>query len=279
MIPLTKADRPAITAFLRAHIATSMFPLANLRNYGMAGDHPRALRIWGQWQAGALTDVLAVSEEGVVFPQCPTSPWGVVKAIMAGMTVKGILGEGTQVAGLRKALGLPPSTGVDVEEPLYHLPLHDLVMPDCAGFSLRPLSDAPRDLITRWRADYIAEGLQMPGEDPLVQAASDVECYLAKGSHRVLMQGEVPVAMTGFNATLPEAVQVGGVYTPPPARSQGLARRAVALHLTEARASGATTAILFAASPEACKAYEAIGFTRIGSYHMCLYPEPQLVHV
>ena len=277
MFLLTEADRPAIEAFLRKHIATSMFPLANLRRHGMGGDHFRAMQFWARKEAGAITDLLPVSQEGAVFPQCPTGPWEAVRDALSGMSVKGILGDAGQVAALRKSLELTAMPGIDAEEPLYRLPLADLIVPDCTEFTLRPLSDAPRDLIVGWRAAYIAEVLPMPGEDPAEKAQSDVAGYLAADSHRALFQGDTPVAMTGFNATLPEAVQIGGVYTPPALRSQGLARCAVALHLAEARANGVETAILFAASPQASKAYEAIGFQRIGSFTICMYEEPQVI--
>ena len=84
--------------------------------------------------------------------------------------------------------------------------------------------------------------------------------------------------MTGFNAVLPEHVQVGGVYTPPEGRNRGYARRAVAIHLAEARASGVRHAVLFAASAAAARAYEAIGFQRDGSFALALYDTYQVIH-
>ena len=118
----------------------------------------------------------------------------------------------------------------------------------------------------------------MPGEDSEQKAKDDIESYIAANSHRVLYRGDTPVAMTGFNAVLPEAVQIGGVYTPPAARSRGLARTAVAMHLQEARSRGVAHAILFAASPQACKAYEAIGFARTGDFTILFYEEPQVIY-
>lgn len=278
MIRAMTDDRPAIEAFLKRHIATSMFPLSNLRRYGMSGGHPRAMKFWARWEAGAITDLLPVSEEGMVFPQCPNGPWGDVKAALAGATVKGMLGHARQVAELRVALALPESDALDTEEPLYELALTDMRLPDCWGFALRPLADAPRDLIIDWRYAYLKEVLPMPGEDTDQKARDDVESYLAADTHRVLYEGDVPVGMTGFNAVLPEAVQIGAVYTPPQGRSKGLARRAVAMHLQEAQAAGVKNAILFAASPQACKAYEAIGFTRTGRYTILVYEEPQVIY-
>lgn len=65
-------------------------------------------------------------------------------------------------------------------------------------------------------------------------------------------------------------VQVGGVYTPPALRSRGYARCAVAGSLLAARAEGAERAILFTNNPAAVRAYEALGFARIGEYALVL---------
>ena len=278
MILATVADRAAVEAFLTKHIATSMFPLSNLRSHGMSGGHARAMQFWVRWKAGQIVDLLPVSDEGMIFPQCPNRPWGDARAVLAGTAVKGMLGDASQIAELREVLGLPAQGGLDNEEPLYELPLADLQLPDCAGFTLRPLKDAPRDLVIAWRCAYLKEVLPMPGEDFDAKAVQDIDSYIAADSHRVLYEGETPVAMTGFNATLPEAVQIGAVYTPPNDRSRGLARRAVALHLQQAIAQGVNHAILFAASPQACKAYEAIGFRRTGDYTILVYKEPQVIY-
>ncbi len=79
--------------------------------------------------------------------------------------------------------------------------------------------------------------------------------------------------MTGFNATVDDLVQVGGVYTPPEGRGRGLARRAVALHLQEAREKGARRGILFANDPSAIAAYRAVGFRPIGRFVLIMFKE------
>jgi predicted GNAT family acetyltransferase len=66
--------------------------------------------------------------------------------------------------------------------------------------------------------------------------------------------------MTGFNAQTADIVQIGGVYTPPPLRSRGHARRAVALHLAEARDRGVRAPRSLRSGAAAARAYEAIGF-------------------
>ena len=280
MILAAPEDQPAIAAFLIARIETSMFPLSNLRRYGMAGGHPRAMRFWLGWKDGQITDALGMSEEGMVFPQCPGGPWGEAAVVLAGRPVKGILGHAGQVAALRRFLALDPDAeALDTVDPLFTLPLDDLIVPDVTDYSLVPLNETQRDIATAWRAAYITEVMPIPGEDPQTKAALDIAMYLSSDSHRVLLKGDAPVAFTGFNADMPEAVQVGGVYVPPALRKQGVARRAVALHLAEARARGIGTGVLFAASDNAARAYTAIGFRRAGDYAVLVYETPQVPFV
>lgn len=81
--------------------------------------------------------------------------------------------------------------------------------------------------------------------------------------------------MTAFNARLPEIVQVGGVWTPPELRGRGYARCVIAAHLRVARRSGADRAILFTDEENlpAQRAYEALGFSEIGTYGLAFLEE------
>ena len=84
------------------------------------------------------------------------------------------------------------------------------------------------------------------------------------------------VACTGFNANLTEAVQVGGVWTPPELRGRGYGRCVVAQSLLDVRAEGVEKGILFTGDQNvpAVKAYAALGFKRIGDYRLLLLQEP-----
>ena len=279
MIRATEADRPEVEAFLMAHVATSMFPLSNLARHGMAGGHRLAMNFWIARRDGAVSDVLGVTEEGIIMPQCPTGPWGEVAAVLSGRKLLGLLGHAGQVAAIRHFSQFPDAPALSEVEPAYRLTLAEMRMPDTEGYHLEPITEATRETVTGWRKAYLEEVLPVPGEDTAAKASSDIASYIANDSHRVLMQGGTPVALTGFNATLPQVVQIGGVYTPPEARSRGLARRAVALHLEEARGRGVREALLFAASPQACRAYEALGFTRNGDFAIHVFSEPQVPHV
>jgi predicted GNAT family acetyltransferase len=112
------------------------------------------------------------------------------------------------------------------------------------------------------------------GPEARAKAEVDIASYMAQDSHRLLLHEGRPVALTGFNATLPGMVQIGGVYTPAPLRGRGYARRAVALHLAEAHAKGATRAVLFAASDAAARAYQAIGFRGAQDFTLFLLATP-----
>jgi predicted GNAT family acetyltransferase len=132
------------------------------------------------------------------------------------------------------------------------------------------MEDLP--LLAAWNLAYNLEVLG--GED---SEATRKETYHAakstieRGLQRLLITDDRIVAQSNFNAAITDAVQIGGVYTPPCERGRGFARRAVAAHLAEAFAGKAKHAILFSASEPASKAYRAIGFECIGEYQIVLF--------
>jgi len=222
MIRVDDADREALVDFMFAHAPILMFPLTNLTRYGMGGGHPRAINAWVTKDGDKITDVLTISEEGIVFPCCPTEKWDEAVQVIKGRKIKGFLGEGQQVAALRH--------------------------------------------------------LDAPAKEAKDRATAEITAYITKDSHRVLFKDGVPVSMTGFNAELPEIVQVGGVFTPPALRSRGFARIALAMHLLEVSVDGVSQAVLSAANEAAARAYVALGFERSGSFAIAIYEDPQIAH-
>lgn len=278
MIRVQDADREALVDFMFAHAPILMFPLTNLTSYGMGGGHPRAINAWVAKDGDKITDVLTVSEEGFVFPCCPNGDWDAVAQVVRGRKIKGFMGEGQQVAALRYATGLRRKADLDAVEPAYVLDIAQMVMPDTTGFSLHPLTAVPMELLVDWRTDYQITTLDAPPDAARDRAMREMTTYLAKDSHRVLFKDGVPVSMTGFNAELPEIVQIGGVYTPPDMRSRGFARIALAMHLSEVSVDGITQAVLSAANEAAARAYVALGFERTGSFAIAIYEDPQIAH-
>ena len=266
----TEADE--IAAFLAAHEATSMFLLGNLLRYGMRGGHPYAIGAWtlrdGQ---GAITDVAAQTRRGFLNPQCPTAPWPALRRALAGQRLAGVVGPASQVRPLVAALGLAGApTRVDKDEPFLQLDLSDLTVPEGPG-RLVPIAQAPRAALLDWIAAYEVETLGQPAAMSAMTAQTVLDRYVQSRSHVVLMDGAVSLAMTGFNAVTGRTVQIGGVYTPPARRGQGHARRALALHLAEARASGVRTSVLSASGEPALCAYRALGYREIDRWALVFF--------
>ncbi len=272
-----EADLPKIERFLLQHVQTSMFPLANLRDYGLRGSDPRAVNMW------LLGDdpraVFSITNEGMVLMQCPDCTDAEILAALAlirGRALFGLASEATQARRLMQLAGWErrPAT-LNSDEPGFSLELDQIVLPESSGARLVPLNELDRGVTEKWRTDYLIEAMDFDHHRASKQAATDWAAYTARDSHRVLLIEDQAVAMTGFNARLPDAVQIGGVYTPPELRGRGYARLAVALHLLEARAAGVNRAVLFAASDSAARAYMAIGFKPAGQFSLILFKNPK----
>ena len=254
-----------------------MFPLTNLREYGLSGDAAQRQDLWLTRQGGQVTDVLALSRSGLVLPVLPSAHYAAAADVLAGLSVTGIIGRQDWARGMQNACGLTGPFTLNRDEPHFALHLTALQMPQGAG-QIVPLAQAPADTIKSWIHAYMIEALDTPKAQADVEVFTRYDRYVAANSHVVLMDGTQPLAMCGFNARLPQIVQVGGVYTPPALRGQGHARRALGQHLAQARAAGVQQAVLFAASETAASTYRALGFEQIGLWTLVLLAEPQVVH-
>ncbi|WP_282169860.1 GNAT family N-acetyltransferase [Ruegeria atlantica] len=271
------ADVPKIDRFLFEHIQTSMFPLANLRDFGLRGSDPRAVNLWILGDGPRA--VFGITNEGMVLPQCPECSDNELShaiRLIRGRKLFGLAAEATQAGRIMQLAGWEdrPAT-LNSDEPGFSLDLNRLVMPDATGAKLVPLDELDRSITVGWRQDYLIEAMGFDPERAQPQAQKDIAAYIERDSHRALLMDNQPVGMTGFNSRLPEVVQIGGVYTPPDLRGHGYARLAVALHLREAHSNGATRAVLFAASDAAARAYIAIGFRPAGHYSLILFKNPE----
>ena len=236
----------------------------------MAGGHPFAVTMWLARQGGKITDILTHSDGGMVMPVLPSGDYAAAACTLQGREIEGIIGPRDWARCLETALGLTSAPkSLDHDEPHFALALSDLTLPDGPG-QIVPMSDAPADLIKSWMLDYQLATLNTPPDRATLRVQDSYATYTTNRSHVVLMDEGTPLAMTGFNAQLPDIVQIGGVYTPPHLRGQGHARRAVALHLAQVRTRGVRRATLFSASDMAARAYRAIGFRQIGDWSLIL---------
>jgi len=271
----TVDDLPALTAFLRRHEATSMFPLSNLAGAGLNGAGPYGMRFW---VTGDVSGAIGLTNGGMLQPQWPgAADWAAARVVLAGAEVAGVIGPAGQVTALVAALGLGAAEARLIStEPGFVLDLKDLIVPKGPGV-LAGLDAAEPAVLYAWRAAYLTGVTGTPPDRAAELGQRDIEQFRAAGRHRLLLEDGAHVAMCGFNATLPDVVQVGGVYVPPDLRGRGRARRVVALHLAEARARGVGRARLFAVSEQAARAYRAIGFGPADPVGLVLFAEPQQV--
>jgi predicted GNAT family acetyltransferase len=274
-------DAPAFESFLGPRADSSLFLLGNARRAGLADrGQPFEGTYAGAFEDGRLAAVAAHFWNGIVAVQAPAHLPEVVSCAVgaSGRAVAGLTGPHDQVVAARGALGATArQTAIEAPEGLFVLDLAKLLVPE----SLRSRAvrcRRPREeeigLLAAWRAAYRREVLDEPAGAANDDAArDDVRALHGSGSHFVLEvpgQGP-PVSYSAFNASLPEIVQVGGVWTPPERRGRGYARAVVAGSLLEARAKGVCRAVLFTSNPMARRAYEALGFRRVGEYGLVIF--------
>ncbi len=281
---LGAGDAGGLEAFLRAHIETSMFMLSNARAAGFEDEGRRLEATYvGALIGDRVVAAAALAWNGMMMVQAPQGHLGAVAREawrLSGRALTGISGAGEQVAGVRQELGLEARpTRIAGEELLFALDLSALVMPEALSSGrgrVRRAEVADLEALSRWRVAYQVETLG-EREVPAVRSSAreGVEAGIARGQLWVLEhEGEV-VAMSAFNAALPECVQIGGVYTPPGLRGRGFGRAVVAGSLVEASGEGVTRSVLFTGRENvaAQAAYRALGYEERGVFGLVLFEE------
>lgn len=277
---LGPGDEARLEAFLLLHADASMFLRSNARAAGLADTGETFSATWVAEDSGGETrGVAAHCWNGVLVLQAPAGPERVAREAVArsGRRVTGIGGPWDQVVAARTALGLDEAPASLVHRAdLFALDLGALAVPPMLSerrVVCRPAEGGDLGLLVPWRVAYSVETLGQKESEALVDASRrDMADLFGGGNAFVLTDGEAVVSFSGFNARLPDSVQVGGVYTPPALRGRGYARCAVAGSLLSVRREGVGRAILFTETDNlpARRAYEALGFAVVGDYGMIL---------
>jgi len=278
---LRPGDEAALDAFLREHAASSMFLRSNLRAGGVEdrGEVHQA-RYAGLFLGVGLVAVAAHCWNGSLLLQAPISVERVAAAAVgaSGRSVRWLLGPAAQVEAVRRSplLAGRAAARASIEE-LMRLNLDRLRVPPALGtgqLRCRRGTAGDYDRLTQWRIAYEEEAFCRAVTPALErEARSEMEARCSSGALFVLESAQEPVAMCGFNARLPDTVQLGGVFTPRPLRAQGFGRAVAAGALLAAREEAATTAILFTGveNAPALRAYRSLGFERVGDYALALF--------
>ncbi|MFS0516739.1 GNAT family N-acetyltransferase [Nostoc sp. UIC 10607] len=281
---LQPGDEVSLEAFLLQHTDTSMFLRSNWRTAGLLDE---GARFQGTYVAAYIDEtIVAVAAHfwnGMVIVQAPVHLPEVVQAVVAqsGRVISGISGPAAQVEATKSILGLSNRpTQLNEPEILFSLTLRDLQIPQAlaaAKLQCRLPHPEELELLTEWCAAYNVETLGQTDTLSLRPACRVViEARQAMAMHWVLLAGDTPVSYSAFNASLPDIVQIGGVWTPPALRGQGYAKSVVASSLLDARSQGVERAILFTGhnNQSAQAVYRGIGFLPTGEkYGLVLFED------
>jgi predicted GNAT family acetyltransferase len=283
---LHDADFDAATAFLANHAATCMVLRGNLRTAGIERRrHPLSGNWFGEVAPdGGISAIVAQFGNGNVFVEAGDQK-AIPKALTAAFVadplkpVAGVFGDADAAQDMLCQLGLEDAPyAVNASDVLYELDLSNLIVPQNAradDFQMVDAEKIDRNTLLRWLRAYEIEALgaeDSPSLDSKI-ASRLVHALDARTMWGLIVDGKA-VSLSGFNATLPDMVQVGPVWTPLEERSNGYARILVAKTLLAVRARGVKRAILSTDSEAAARAYEALGFKKIGQYRLALFSSP-----
>jgi len=281
---LKPGDEAALEAFCLPRLATSMFLIGNARQSGLAyNGEPFTGHYVAAFENDRIVGLAAHYWNGVLILQAPVQLEALCRAALhtSKRALGGLIGPHEQVVAARAALDLDnAATKMDSKEKLYSLNLDALIVPESlrtGRVTARYAEQRDVESLARFRVEYGVETLGDEETEALWKAErAGSERAIAAGVTWILEDGGAPVATSAFNTRIDEAVQIGGVWTPPEFRSRGYARCVVAQSLLDARAGGAKQAILFTDEDNipAQKAYASLGFQHIGDYHILLLAEP-----
>lgn len=276
-----ESDVETLSAWLNQHQETTMFIRNNLYHSGITWqDAPFHGDYFCAFENQQLTGVLVHYWNGNVMMQADNVP--ALSALVEEMErhrtrpIAGVLGDDTQASFVIDKLGLHTSLfAVNYQEKLFSLGLEHIMAPQAIhahNYSLKAVQDCDSDVIKQWMVAYNIEALGDDANDPNLEESVSKDMQDSRlGQNRwVLFVDDTPVSLCGFNASLPDMVQIGPVYTPPSFRNKSFARIAVYLCLKQAAARQVKRAILFTNDNAAIRAYEALGFDQIGRYRLAL---------
>jgi GNAT superfamily N-acetyltransferase len=276
---LVPGDEEVLESFLVAHRDSSMFLRSNVRRAGVAyrGQQFEATYT-AAFRQNEIVGVIAHSWLGMLLIQAPEHLAELTRACVehSQRAVTALSGPRDQTREALAVLGLDLAQArFHGEEQLYALSLDELVVPSAlasGAIAARPPHPSERDLLCAWRLAYDIELLGAEDTPEARQRSAEfLDAQIADENVWIAVDQGVPVSLSAFNATLPDVVQLGGIYTPPQLRGRGFAKVAVAASLLVGRQRGATRGVLFTGNPNAVRTYEAIGFRRVGDYALILF--------
>lgn len=281
---LKAGDEDALDGFLARHWLSSMVMRARRLDGGIVDESkPNQGTYAAVWEGASIVAVAAHYTDGVVAVQAPRSLAAVVRAaVMASRRgVNCFVGPWSQAEAAVTAVGRSqrrPLLGHP--QMLLVLDLNKLQVPGPVkklGLTCRPVRADEVDAVTPWRVAASIDQLGVK-DAPELRAKTRAETQtLIEKKRLYIAETSAPVGIAVIDAMVPEAVQCGGVWTPPRLRNRGL-EAAAAIALVEAfRNPGIKHVVMLApkTSPIMLRAYQSIGFTALGEYGTLTYGDEQ----
>ncbi|MEO0407554.1 MAG: GNAT family N-acetyltransferase [Cyanobacteria bacterium P01_A01_bin.135] len=281
---LKPGDEAALEAFLLSRIESSMFLIGNMRESSLVDTgQPYTGTYVAAFEGERIIGVVAHYWNQNLVLQAPVhlNPLWQAAAEASQRPIAGLIGPNNQVNAAKAVLKVDESKiQLDSREKLYSLRLADLHVPNdlrSGRVMGRRIEARDLELIVEWRVAYSTEAVGDEESPHLWQTCrASVERSLKERRTWILEDSGEPVATSSFNTEIKEAVQIGGVWTPPNLRRRGYGRAVLAASLLEARHAGVEKAILFTEESNiaAQTAYSALGFEEIGDYRLTLLRSP-----
>jgi predicted GNAT family acetyltransferase len=277
---VTDSDLQRVRAFLESHVDTSLFLLSTLAALGpRLGSHVNSGNFRLIEEGGRVAAVFCLTRRGnllvqaggrtdlaeQIFEECEAEP----------LEVRGIVGEWPAAEALWKLLRADPRFEPThaLKDVLYRMMLRDTIRPVDESLHVRALH---ADDFAQWEqlnSAYFCE-LSLPLHATLEQRRTDFMVRIRSG----LWWGAFDdcydlVSIAAINATYGSMGQVGGVYTRPEARKQGLAKAVMRLLIQDCRKRlRFAKLILFTGEDNtaARRLYEALGFEAAGGFGLLL---------
>lgn len=269
-------DEAAFHDFLCRHTDSSLYLRYFLAQGGLVDDGKPMQGTYAAAFEGA--DVVGVAMHdwhGAVILQAPDHAVALADAVVkaSGRALFAILGPFSQVEAVHHGMGAHPESKPS-KDGLFVLTISDMIGPDLgpAPSACRIARTEDLPLLLDWRIQYEMESTGLPDTESSRDFAQDaITGHVERGEAFILDVDGQPVSSCTRTARTADAIQIGGVWTPPEFRNRRYGRAVVAGLLRQAAQDGVTRAVLFTEDPAARRSYEALGFRQIGDYGIVVY--------
>ncbi|MGH9456089.1 MAG: GNAT family N-acetyltransferase [Thermoanaerobaculia bacterium] len=268
---LATGDEEEALAFLRRDVLANVYFISRILDEGLG---PRGQTVEIR-RGGKVVALASLTTNVVLAAAAALDPGGRQRAmeqlaariVSRGIPVRAIISDETLVDPLWSELEahVSPPTVVRLRQPVYALRAGPTDLPDLDTVRFATEADLPR-LVPACAAMHLEE----VGIDPLARDAPGYRQRIRELVDRrrslVRVDGGRIAFKCEYSAVTPEAVQLMGVWTAPPYRRRGLARRGIAEvcgHLLRERR--AVTLFVNDFNTPAIHLYESLGFRRIGT--------------